>query len=108
MFYLVGDFETRSEAELTEVGLHNYAINPTTKALMFGWRIVQDLNDKKTPVEMWEPRLGDMPAKLSAAIQDPHVPIIAFNSAFERYIFQYVLGIEIPAERFQDPQASGR
>jgi DNA polymerase len=36
------------------------------------------------------------------------VPIIAFNSAFERYVFQYVLGIEIPAERFQDPQASAR
>src|ERR1019366_5817019 len=105
--FLVGDFETRSEAEITECGLHNYAIHPSTRALMFGWRIVQDLNDK-SPVEMWEPRLGDMPAGLWAAIHDPLVPIIAYNSAFERYIFQYVLGITIPASRFQDPQPSAR
>ena len=107
MFYLVGDFETRSELELTEFGLHNYANHSTTRALMFGWRIVQDLNDKP-PVEMWEPRLNPMPAKLWAAIEDPHVQIIAFNSAFERYIFKYVIGIDIPALRFQDPQASAR
>ena len=108
MFYLVGDFETRSEAELTEVGLHNYAIHPTTKALMFAWRIVQDLNDKTTPVEIWEPRLNVLPAQLATALEDPTIPIIAFNSTFERYIFKYVLGIEIPIERFEDPQASGR
>lgn len=114
MHYLVGDFETKSEAELTDIGLHNYCLHPTTKALMFAWRIVQDLNDKTTPIEVWEPRLasrpyiGSMPKRLLEAILDPNVPIIAFNSAFERYIFQYVLGIEISAERFQDPQASAR
>ena len=106
--YLVCDFETRSEGELTEIGLHNYAINPTTKALMLGWRIVQTLEDKKTPVEIWEPRTQRMPERLLDAINDPTVVIIAFNSAFERYIFQYVLGLEIPASRFQDPQASAR
>lgn len=106
--YLIGDFETRSEAELTEVGLHNYSIHSTTRALMFGWRIVQDLNDKKTPVEIWEPRLGVIPAKLATALEDPTIPFIAFNSAFERYIFQYVLYMTFPASRFQDPQASAR
>ncbi len=106
--YLVLDFETASEAELTEVGLHNYAIHPTTRALMLGWRIVQDLADKVTPMELWELHLGPMPPKLWAAIHDPHVDIIALNSAFERYIFQYVLGFTIPACRFQDPQASAR
>lgn len=108
MYYLIGDFETRSEAEITEVGLHNYVIHPSTRALMFGWRLVQDLNDKETPVEMWEPRLGVIPGDLATALEDPKIPIIAFNSAFERYVFKYVLHMDILAKRFQDPQASAR
>ncbi len=106
--YLIVDFETQSKAELTEIGLHNYCIDPTTKVLCLGWRIAQDLSDKTSPVEIWEPRLGPMPLKLSMAISDPKIEIISFNSAFERYVFQYVLGIKIPASRFQDPQASAR
>ena len=113
--YLILDFETRSEAELTEVGLHNYCLHPTTEALCLAWRLVKSLDiDTVTPVEIWEPRfasrpyIGSLPKRLLEAILDPRVPIIAFNSAFERYVFQYVLGIEIPAERFQDPQASAR
>jgi DNA polymerase len=107
--YLVCDFETQSEAEITEVGLHNYAIHPSTKALMLGWRIVQTLDiDRITPVEIWEPRSDNIPPKLWAAIHDPHVDIIAHNSAFERYIFEFVLGIKIPAKRFQDTQPSAR
>lgn len=106
--YLVCDFETRSEAEITEVGLHNYACDLTTRALMLGWRIVQNLDDKQGPVEIWEPAVGDMPVKLSAAIHDPHVDIVAHNSAFERYIFKYVLEINIPMVRFQDTQPSAR
>jgi DNA polymerase len=106
--YLVLDFETASEAELTEVGLHNYAIHHSTRALMLGHRLVKDLEDKVTPVELWEPHTGSMPNKVFAAIKDPAIDIVSFNSAFERYIFQYVLGIKITAERFQDPQASAR
>lgn len=107
--YLVGDFETASEAELTEVGLHNYAIHLTTRVLMFSYALVKTLDDKPE-VKRWEPRGGQfqMPTDLRTALEDPTVKIIAFNSAFERYIFQYVLGITIPAERFQDPQASAR
>jgi DNA polymerase len=111
--YLIADFETRSEAEITEVGLHNYAIHPSTRALMLGWRIVKDLADRATPVEIWESepehgRFSAMPKQLSDAINDPLVDIIAHNSAFERYIFEHVLGIKIPAERFQDTQPSAR
>lgn len=107
--YLVLDFETQSEAELTEVGLHNYSISPTTKVLCLAWRLVKNLDvDKVTSVEIWQPHLGPVPARLATALEDPTVQIIAFNSAFERYIFQYVLGIIIPASRFQDPQASAR
>ena len=106
--YLIADFETRSEAEITECGLHNYATHPSTRALMLGWRPVKSLDDKKTPVEIWEPRLGPMPKQLSDAINDPLVDIISHNSAFERYIFDFVLHIKIPTHRFQDTQPSAR
>jgi len=108
LVYLIADFETRSEAEITEVGLHNYAIHPSTRALFLGWRIVKDLEDRATPMELWGPMSERMPAELLIAIEDPAVDIIAHNSAFERYIFKYVIGIEIPVERFQDTQASAR
>src|ERR1700676_26125 len=108
LVYLIADFETRSEAEITEVGLHNYAIHPSTRALFLGWRIVKDLEDRATPMELWGPMSERMPAELLIAIEDPAVDIIAHNSAFERYIFKYVIGIEIPIERFQDTQASAR
>jgi DNA polymerase len=106
--YLIADFETRSEAEITEVGLHNYAIHPSTRALFLSWRIVKDLADRTTPMELWEPMSERMSAELLIAIEDPTIDIIAHNSAFERYIFKYVIGIEIPVERFQDTQPSAR
>src|ERR1700676_3081777 len=108
LVYLIADFETRSEAEITEVGLHNYAIHPSTRALFLGWRIVKDLEDRATPMELWGPMSERMPAELLIAIEDPAVDIIAHNSAFERYIFKYVIGIEIPVERFQDTHARDR
>jgi DNA polymerase bacteriophage-type len=105
--YLVLDFETASEAEIRDVGLYNYATHPSTRALMLSYGFVETLFDK-IEVKRWEPRNGPMPSELLQAIQNPDITIIAFNSAFERYIFKYVLGIDIPVSRFQDPQASAR
>lgn len=107
--YLVGDFETASEAELSEVGLYNYATHFTTRVLMFSYGFVRSLNDKPE-VKRWEPRGGQiqMPLELRQGLENPAVTIIAFNSAFERNIFKHVLGITIPIGRFQDPQASAR
>jgi DNA polymerase bacteriophage-type len=107
--YLVGDFETASEAELSEVGLHNYAIHASTRALMFSYAFVHNLNDKPD-VKRWEPRGGQvsMPIELCKALEDPAITFMAFNSPFERYIFKYVFEIEIPIDRIQDPQASAR
>jgi DNA polymerase len=110
MNYLVLDFETSSEAEIRDVGLYNYANHPSTRVLMLSYALVETLFDKPI-VKRWEPkgvsRLG-MPNDLHFALQDPTIEILAFNSTFERYVFQYVLGIQIPASRFQDPQASAR
>jgi len=44
---------------------------------------------------------------LDEALNDPNVPLVAFNSVFERYMFRK-LGYEIPASRFIDPQVGGR
>jgi DNA polymerase len=107
--YLVGDFETASEAELKQVGLYNYAIHPSTRVLMFSYAFVRTLEDKPE-VKRWEPRDGQfqMPTDLFEAVHNSKITIIAFNSSFERHVFQHVLGIPIPVERFQDPQASAR
>lgn len=102
---LHADFETASEVELsgkTGVGLHNYCLHPSTRVLMLGYAF-----DDGEPM-LWEPHSGPMPADLLVALQNPDVEIMAFNSAFERYILQYKLNITIPASRFQDPQASAR
>ncbi len=99
------DFETRSQVEISGsegVGLHNYAMHNTTQVLMLAWAI----NDGE--VDLWEPHRGPMPEYLKQLLLDPAVTIIAFNTGFERAILKYQLHIDIPVERFQDPQASAR
>jgi DNA polymerase len=82
--------------------LYNYATDPSTKALMLGWAIDEG------EVQMWLCEEEPVPKELYHALNDPLVQIVAFNSAFERYIFKFVLGVTLPVRRFQDPQASAR
>lgn len=99
------DFETASEVEIsgsTGVGLHNYASHSSTRVLMLAWAV----GDEEP--QLWEPHLGPMPERLKKLLLDRDVTVVAFNSGFERNILKYQLGIEVPAERFQDPQASAR
>lgn len=103
--YLHLDFETFSEAKLGDkdsVGLHNYVLHPSTRALMLAW--AYDDED----VELWEPHLGPMPARLREGLDDPNIQLAAWNSAFERYVFNFVIKMLLPIERFVDPQASAR
>lgn len=100
------DFETYSEVPLggkESVGVWNYANHPSTQVLMMAFSM------KKGEVHLWQPHLlPTMPDGLEHALRDPSVTLSAFNSAFERYILQYVLGITIPASRFIDPQVGAR
>lgn len=96
------DFETRSEAELKEVGLYNYVTHPSTRILMLGWAI------NKGEPQLWEPHKDVMPVELIDALNDPKTWIIAFNSQFERAVLAHSLGLELDVARFQDPQASAR
>lgn len=100
------DFETYSDVPLSgsdSVGVWNYANHPSTQVLMAAYKL-----PGSPVVQLWEPYLGTMPQILRDTLVDSDVTISAFNSAFERYILQYVLGITIPAKRFIDPQVGAR
>ena len=97
------DFETRSLVPLggkDTVGLDNYAKHPSTKALMLAWAYDDE------PVRLWFPE-DSMPDKLRKGIEG-NEKIAAWNSTFERDIFQHVLNITISISRWSDPQASAR
>lgn len=103
---LHADFETRSEVELRgdgSVGLYNYCTHPSTKALMLSWAI----NTSK--VSLWEIAKGEpMPQALWEALKDVQVLLAAWNSPFERNVFEHKLGIKLSYSRWRDPQASAR
>jgi DNA polymerase len=100
------DFETYGVLELggqKAAGVYNYATHPLTEVLMLAYK----LPGAKT-VELWQPHLGAIPDDLRAALLNPAVTVSAFNSTFERYILQHILGIILPVSKFIDPQASAR
>lgn len=103
---LEADFETFGTVDIRgseSVGIYNYACHPETRILMLGYKLPNDSTRK-----LWFPHLGPMPADLKAALLDPAVFILSYNSAFERYVFQFKCGITIPASRFIDPQVYSR
>lgn len=103
MSYLHTDFETRGVVELrgkTSVGLWNYVHHRRTEPLMLAWAFDDE------PVEVWQMHKGAMPDKLRAGLEDPKQMLAAWNSMFERYVFEFKLGVKVPIERFSDPQAS--
>ena len=97
-----GDFESRSPVAPGDVGTHSYVFHPQTEPLFFWYRIGE--GDYKC-WRIWEKQ--PIPADLLAALQNPDCQIVAFNSAFERYMMQR-LGYVIPPSRFIDPQVYGR
>jgi hypothetical protein len=99
------DFESRSPFHPGDVGLHNYIFNPATEPL-FLWFKIGDGGYQCWRI--WEDSaLTFMPADLYVSILNPEIALVAYNSAFERYMFKK-LGYEIPASRFIDPQVGGR
>lgn len=106
MKILEADFETFGTVELRgtdSVGIYNYCSHKDTRVLMLGYRL-----PNSTERLLWQPHLGGMPDGLRTALLDPDVQILSYNSAFERYIFQFQCGITIPASRFIDPQVCSR
>lgn len=96
------DFETASEANLKEVGLYNYATHPSTRVLLLAYAI------DDSEVKQWEPHKGPMPPELIDALVDPFTIKQAYNCTFERLIYKYVLGIDIPVDEWRDVQVMAR
>ena len=95
--FLFLDFETYSLADLTVIGLDNYAHHPSTGVSMLAWA----LDDEEPAV--WLPHLGPMPDCLLELIHNPSITIIAWNAQFEHAILTHILKIDLPVARFRDP-----
>lgn len=102
------DFESRSPLDPNEVGLHRYIWDSETEPLFLWYKIGS--GDYQC-WRIWEqPNHGGAllaPHELHKALLNPDISLVAFNSAFERYMFAK-LGYIIPASRFIDPQVGGR
>jgi len=102
MIELHCDFESRSTVSPSDVGLHNYIFHPETEPLFLWYRVG---GGEYQCWRIWEGE--SIPDELQDAIHDESVHVVAFNSAFERYMF-LKLHHQIPASRFIDPQVGGR
>lgn len=92
------DHETFSEVDLRKTGVSIYSRHPSTEILMTGFAFDDG------PVQQWVPGEGEqMPAQLEDALLDPDIKKYAWNAQFERYIWKYCYGIDIPLDQWRDP-----
>lgn len=88
------DFETRSRAELKDVGLDNYSKDPSTQVICMAYS--KDGGD----VKLWTPDTA-----IPSFMFDKSSIFTAWNAAFECHIMKYVLGIDVQWEQFIDSMA---
>ena len=92
------DHEAFSELDLRKVGTSLYARHPSTEVLMTAYA----LDDG--PIKQWVPAEGEsMPAELEDSLLDPDIKKYAWNAQFERYMWKYCLGIDVPINQWRDP-----
>ena len=80
----------------------NYATHPSTQPLMLAYAF----GDEEP--KLWVCDEGLMPTELREALENPKQPLSAFNSAFERYITKFKIGIDTAVSRYEDPQVGAR
>jgi DNA polymerase len=90
------DYESRSELDISKVGLDRYCTDKSTEVILGAYAFDDE------PVKLWQPCLSDMPKELEKAFYDPDIIISAWNCYFEKNITRWVLGIDIPIKRFID------
>jgi DNA polymerase len=86
--YIVYDAETRSTADLKQVGSHVYTSDPTTDIWCVSYCTVTD--GERGPIATWLPS-DHVPAEIVTAAADPETLIVAYNDAFERQVEQHIL-----------------
>lgn len=94
---LWSDAETRSRANLKVVGLYNYMADPSTEAVC----VCYAFNDE--PVQTW--RRGE---PIPDRLRNFKGQIRAFNAAFERLLFEMVMGLPFKLEQFYCCAAEAR
>lgn len=111
--YLVLDYETKSEASLKELGAYQYAQHPTTDLICAAWRCGTKKDIKHAKTESFHTfdqtgqmiPISDLPydKKLQALgelLEDSDTIVVAHNAFFEYVITRFVLGIDIPPDRW--------
>lgn len=85
------DYETKSDADLTKVGLDRYTSPSSNPSVLMA---AYSINDGRT--QHWESHRSRIPAELREALLDPEVEKWAFNAQFERVVTRRLLGLATP------------
>lgn len=89
------DFETRSRADLSEIGVYRYAEDESTEVLSVAWAV------EDGPVQVRRILGRPWPSELLDIASDPSVTFVAHNAAFERAIWAAQLDLPpVPIERW--------
>lgn len=97
---LVIDLETSSQADIQAVGSIAYAMHPTTKVQLFGYRF-----DEDQPVVVDMAAGETLPQEVIDALTSQETIKYAFNAQFEIEIINRVLGIKTLSAQWRDLQA---
>ena len=91
-YYLVFDFETKSECDLRKSGAFEYAAHPSTQILCVAWCIGTKEELKTASVKVWSPTIGGYQInEFITFLNDQTIKLVAHNASFERFITQFVL-----------------
>jgi DNA polymerase len=96
------DVETRSVLDLTVVGAHRYAVDPSTQVLCIAYAVDDE------PVQLWTPGDPAVPGEFVEAASNPSWTVVAHNDQFERLISQHILQLchGFPAIAFERRRCS--
>ncbi len=97
---IVGDFETRSEVDLRDIGAWKYAEHPSTRILCFSFKLVNPDGSVIHPTRIWWPFYNEaVPPQLIEWLEAGYV-FEAHNAMFERAIFTHIMtkkhGVPMP------------
>lgn len=90
------DYETKSDADITKVGLDRYtspSSNPSVLMAAYSFN--------NGPTQHWEAHKRKIPAELKEALVDPEVEKWAFNAQFERVVTRRLLKIPTSLKRWR-------
>lgn len=88
------DFESRSKADLLNVGAHRYCVDPSTRVLLTTYAVGGG------PIQLCE--FDNLDKTLIGLLQDPMVLKVAHNSEFDMSLLKYTLGIDVRIEEWFD------